>query len=341
MKGIIKDIEYSLIMFNQLKHNKIKYSYEEIPKLLDSIEKIVMWISFLEEDLTINLDEFYKIDKLLEQYYRTEYLENHHPETIYEYEASKSTASYQFEIEYELSHGVAKKKNTYYVKWLERQNLQIKQLIKFNRYSQNSRNKLLKNISLESYNNKKVYSFLKKYFISKLDNLFSKLHLNFEFETLSIITTKYFDSSVALAMNKNSLKDKEQIKLMSNSGSTEDETKPKENEKLIKKQFKDFFYSDTKLEIIKSIQNNYKDEKGKKMAYLIYLLDKEFKIIKYTLDDKNCSRKHFVESLVNKEITMSGINKVFETHSTDLRNSKYYNDNAFINLKRELTDIIK
>ena len=103
------------------------------------------------------------------------------------------------------------------------------------------------------------------------------------------------------------------------------------------KEFKDFFIPDVKIETINSIQTKYKDLIGKKMAFLIYLLETEFKIISYSLNGKDDSRKHFVKSLKSIDTKMQGINKHFETNSTNLSIHKFENDNDYKKIKDFLT----
>ena len=106
------------------------------------------------------------------------------------------------------------------------------------------------------------------------------------------------------------------------------------------KEFKDFFIPDVKIETINNIQTNYKDLIGKKMAFLIYLLETEFKIINYSLNGKNDSRKHFVKSLKSIDTKMQGINKHFEANSTNLSIHKFENDNDYKKIKDFLTKTI-
>lgn len=63
----------------------------------------------------------------------------------------------------------------------------------------------------------------------------------------------------------------------------------------VKKEFKDFFNDNVTIKIIEEIQKNFKDYENKKMAYLIYLLHKEFNLINYSVNSRDMSRKHFVE----------------------------------------------
>lgn len=110
---------------------------------------------------------------------------------------------------------------------------------------------------------------------------------------------------------------------------------PKQNIKP-KKELKDFFINNTKIEIIEKIQKEFKDYNGKRMAFIIYLLESEFKIITYSLNGKIDSRKHFVEALQNKTASMQGINKYFTPNDVNLNIHKFQNDNDFINIKELL-----
>jgi hypothetical protein len=107
-----------------------------------------------------------------------------------------------------------------------------------------------------------------------------------------------------------------------------------------KKDFKDFFNPDVKIETIENIQKVFKDYEAKKLAILIYLLQSEFKLSTYSLDSKTDGRKHFAESLINKTISMQPINNCFVSHAyvLDIRNVE--KDNDYINTKEKLTKAI-
>ena len=107
-----------------------------------------------------------------------------------------------------------------------------------------------------------------------------------------------------------------------------------------KKEFKDFFNSDVKIETIENIQKEFEEYDNKKMAYLIYLLHKEFDLINYSVNSRDMSRKHFVESLLNKEIVMQGINKCFQTNDVELCINGYHKDNDYISTKEKLSKTI-
>ena len=107
-----------------------------------------------------------------------------------------------------------------------------------------------------------------------------------------------------------------------------------------KKEFKDFFNPDVKIETIENIQKEFEEYDNKKMAYLIYLLHKEFDLINYSVKSRDMSRKHFVESLLNKEIVMQGINKYFQTNDVELCINGYHKDNDYISTKEKLSKTI-
>ena len=54
----------------------------------------------------------------------------------------------------------------------------------------------------------------------------------------------------------------------------------------------------------------------------------------------NLHRKHFVESLLNKEIVMQGINKCFQTNDVELCINGYHKDNDYISTKEKLSKTI-
>jgi hypothetical protein len=107
-----------------------------------------------------------------------------------------------------------------------------------------------------------------------------------------------------------------------------------------KKEFKDFFNPDVKIEIIQEIQNEFKGYDNKKMAYLIYLLHKDFNLINYNVNSRDMSRKHFVESLLNTGVKMQGINKCFQANDVELCINDYLKDNDYIQIKKILSKTI-
>lgn len=107
----------------------------------------------------------------------------------------------------------------------------------------------------------------------------------------------------------------------------------------LKNEFKDFFNSDIKIEVVEKIQNDFKFLKGKKMAYLIYLLHREFKIINYSLDSKTESRKHFVKALKGIDFRMSGIDRYFKYADVTIDNSEITKPD-YADLKEKLSKTI-
>jgi hypothetical protein len=108
-----------------------------------------------------------------------------------------------------------------------------------------------------------------------------------------------------------------------------------------KKEFKDFFNPDVKIEVIEKIQNDFKDYYGKKMAVLIYLLETDFKFISYSLDSKTDGRKHLVDCLNNSKPNMQPINKCFITYSYKLDITSFEKDKDFVTIKEKLSKAIK
>jgi hypothetical protein len=119
------------------------------------------------------------------------------------------------------------------------------------------------------------------------------------------------------------------------------ETKKTEEVNKSKKTLTTFFHPEISINIIEKIQNDFKDFKGKKMAYLIYLLHQKFKIISYSINSKDESRKHFVSSLKGVDVSMSGINKHFESNDVKLRIHQFEKDNDYIDIEEKLTKTIK
>lgn len=109
----------------------------------------------------------------------------------------------------------------------------------------------------------------------------------------------------------------------------------------VKKEFKDFFNSDVNVNVIQSIQKEFKDYKGKKMAHLIYLLHKDFNIITYGINSRTESRKHFVSLLKGTDFRMAGIDKYFELSDVKLLNPKFESDPDYIDIKEKLLKTIK
>jgi hypothetical protein len=119
------------------------------------------------------------------------------------------------------------------------------------------------------------------------------------------------------------------------------QTEPGKKLKPKSKTLNEFFKDGTAPEIIKSLQNNYKDYNGKKMAYLIYLLHKEFNLINYSLRGIKDSRKRFVNEFTGKNLkNIEGINKIFNPNDITLGIDKYHKDNDYITIQNEIQTIL-
>jgi hypothetical protein len=105
------------------------------------------------------------------------------------------------------------------------------------------------------------------------------------------------------------------------------------------KDFKDFFNSNVSDEVIEKIKEEFKDYYGKNMAYLIYLLNIEFKLITYYLESKTDSRKHFVYSLNKSNPKMQGINECFNYRDYTLENSNWLTHKNLLTIKDKLQQI--
>jgi hypothetical protein len=108
-----------------------------------------------------------------------------------------------------------------------------------------------------------------------------------------------------------------------------------------KKTLKAFFNPEVDINIIEKIQNDFKGYKGKKMAFLIYLLHKKFKIISYSINSRSESRKHFVSSLKGCDFRMSGIDKFFEPNDVEIKIYQFEKDNDFTDIEEILSKTIK
>lgn len=128
---------------------------------------------------------------------------------------------------------------------------------------------------------------------------------------------------------------------LSNTSTVEKIQKPKPKPKPKPKTLQEFFKDGTAPEIIKSLQDKYKDYNGKKMAYLIYLLHKEFKLINYSLRGTKDNRKRFVNEFTGKNINnIEGINKIFNPNDITLGIDKYHKDNDYITIQNEIQTIL-
>ena len=81
---------------------------------------------------------------------------------------------------------------------------------------------------------------------------------------------------------------------------------------------KDFFKTETNIELIEEIKNEFNTIKPKETAILIYLLHKEYNLINLT-GTKFKGRNRISEILLNKEIkNNSAVNKYFESNTDNI-----------------------
>ena len=102
-----------------------------------------------------------------------------------------------------------------------------------------------------------------------------------------------------------------------------------------------FFNKDVTPKLIDSIQNSFKELRGREMAILIYLMDKEFHLI--TLDNSNRnakSRLHFVRAFTNSDVkNIKGINNYFEAVSGETTVNKLQ-DPIYLQIKKDLETMV-
>lgn len=118
----------------------------------------------------------------------------------------------------------------------------------------------------------------------------------------------------------------------------ENKTSKKEPKKL--NSFNDFFIETTP-EKIDSIKNQYRNlTNGKSLAYLIYLLQNEFRVINYSLRGSTDSRKQFIKSLTGKQyISTEFVNKYFNSNELTL-NIITANDTNYNLIKNNIQSIL-
>lgn len=104
-----------------------------------------------------------------------------------------------------------------------------------------------------------------------------------------------------------------------------------------------FFINSVSEKSIKLIQTTFCNYKGKQMAILIYLLQKEFKLTEIISGSTTHSREHFVKNLKNDFSfnKMSGINKYIDPFSEDLTFSITKTiPPIFLQIRKKLTEIL-
>lgn len=182
----------------------------------------------------------------------------------------------------------------------------------------------ISNVNLNSESNR-------DYFIS--NNEYEVRELNYFAHRSQVIVNK-----LCIYFNINSIHELEIfISNLENKKIETTQVQPVENKKVVsKKEFKDFFLDGVTNKQIEKIKKEFKDYKGKKMAYLIFILESDLKVISYSPKGVNDSRKHFVEALVDKKIDMQGINKNFEAYQSILNTNNYRSDIDFKNIKDKL-----
>lgn len=115
-----------------------------------------------------------------------------------------------------------------------------------------------------------------------------------------------------------------------------DENQPQPN--LPKKTLKNFFTDEVNTDIIETIQDDFKDYEGKRLAMLLHRLV-DLKWVSYLPHSKTESRKHFVELLKNEKCNLSYVNRILsdanelKKHSTD--------DPDYIDIKKKIAKALK
>lgn len=105
-------------------------------------------------------------------------------------------------------------------------------------------------------------------------------------------------------------------------------------------EFSEFFEESVSKKLIVEIQKEFNGYINKDMAILIYLLDKEHKLIAIHNQSKGKSRKSFVESLTKKQYkSIQSINKYFEA-TTEVLKTIGATDSSYIQIKKKLDKIV-
>ena len=114
---------------------------------------------------------------------------------------------------------------------------------------------------------------------------------------------------------------------------------PTENRQV--KTFKEFFNKEVPDEVIQKIQLEFKEQNGKKLAFLIYLLHKVHKLIDYSSNSKTEARKHFILGLTGKSNIVAGVDKIFNLNDVTIEDPKFESDNDYITIKEKLQKAIR
>jgi hypothetical protein len=155
------------------------------------------------------------------------------------------------------------------------------------------------------------------------------------FENLNIskVHKKAFEILAFLNSKKENLNNKPQQTTPTVNNASKKETKKLNS-------FNDFFIETTP-EKIESIKNQYRNlTNGKSLAYLIYLLQNEFKIINYSLRGSADSRKQFIKSLTGIQYKSTEfVNKYFNANEVTL-NINTINDTNYNLIKNKIQSIL-
>ncbi len=197
------------------------------------------------------------------------------------------------------------------------------------------------------FRTKTNYTYFNDFFFRELDeqlkvlfDFFNESTVN-EFESFEIKTTKVNNFQEAFEQLQQGNKKLSLHIDLSNDNkfqtSSIEQPKTEQTKTYPKLHFKDFFIKDIDKLKIDAIKKQFCNLKGKNIAILIQLLQKE-KIITIIENSKNQSRKHFVEALLGKTVSMQNINSYLS-----FNNDKHIDTTKtdYIKIEKELNKIIK
>ena len=121
---------------------------------------------------------------------------------------------------------------------------------------------------------------------------------------------------------------------------SDDRAKKKNSKKSVA--FKDFFSENISTALLQQIQLSFKEETGKNLAIIIYLMEKDFKLISIHYKNHVQSRKNFVQTLKGLqdfERKMYAVNKCFQPNSSELL-AQYKLSDEYIYFKNQLNQLI-
>ena len=130
---------------------------------------------------------------------------------------------------------------------------------------------------------------------------------------------------------------KEYSKLQASSNEKTQTEQIEKNKPIQKLTFNDFFKKDFDKQKIEAIKNKFCNLKGKEIAILIRLLEKEEIVIIHE-NHKKQSRKHFVEALLGETVSMQNINAYLNPGNSNKNIKEDYTD--FIEIQQKLNEII-